>query len=409
MSIASRLETDPAIDLVLRMARALHAYGTPAHRLEEVLSLLSSRLGLRGQFFSTPTSLFAAFGEGASQRTFLLRVEPGEMNLEKLALMDGILGRVNRGELALEAAAEQVGRVIEAPARYGAGLSALCFALASAAASRFFGGGWREIVVSGAIGLLIGLLALLLGRRPNALRLFEPLAATAASAAAVVAAWLLPPVSVYVVTLAGLIVLVPGLTLTVGMSELAARSLVSGTARLASAMAVFLMIAFGVALGQRVGHLLPGGPPALGLVPVALPAWTELAALALAPLGFTVLFQARPRDAGWIVGAGVLAFLGARLGARTLGPELGAGAGALLVGLACNLYARLMDRPASVPLVPGIMLLVPGSLGFRSLSALLAQDVVSGIETAFRMTLVAAGLVTGLLLANVAVPPRRPL
>jgi len=88
---------------------------------------------------------------------------------------------------------------------------------------------------------------------------------------------------------------------------------------------------------------------------------------------------------------------------------LGGCLGALLLGTACNVYGRALDRPVAVPMVPGIMLLVPGSLGFRSFSAMLDQDVVLGVETAFHMILIAASLVTGLLLANVTVPPRRAL
>jgi uncharacterized membrane protein YjjB (DUF3815 family) len=54
------------------------------------------------------------------------------------------------------------------------------------------------------------------------------------------------------------------------------------------------------------------------------------------------------------------------------------------------------------------LLLVPGSIGFRSLSSLLDREVVTGMETAFTMVLIAAGLVAGLLLANVVTPIRRP-
>ena len=59
--------------------------------------------------------------------------------------------------------------------------------------------------------------------------------------------------------------------------------------------------------------------------------------------------------------------------------------------------------------VPGLILLVPGSLGIRSLSALLERDVLSGVQTAFATTLVAIALATGILLANVLIPPRRLL
>ena len=89
--------------------------------------------------------------------------------------------------------------------------------------------------------------------------------------------------------------------------------------------------------------------------------------------------------------------------AYTAGPGL---VGALMVGGASNLFSRLRQRPATVTLVPGLILLVPGSIGFRSVSAMLAQDALSGIQAAFAMTLVAIALVTGLLISHIVVPPR---
>ena len=70
---------------VLRMARALHRYGHPAHRLEESLVATSERLGLEAQFFSTPTSVFASFGQIDRQHTHLLRLDPGGTDLGRLA------------------------------------------------------------------------------------------------------------------------------------------------------------------------------------------------------------------------------------------------------------------------------------------------------------------------------------
>ena len=69
---------DQAEALLVRVAELLHAYGTPAHRLERLLARMSYALGLDAEFLSTPTSLLAAFGTGSTQRTRLLRVEPGE-------------------------------------------------------------------------------------------------------------------------------------------------------------------------------------------------------------------------------------------------------------------------------------------------------------------------------------------
>ena len=69
----------------------------------------------------------------------------------------------------------------------------------------------------------------------------------------------------------------------------------------------------------------------------------------------------------------------------------------------------MTDRIAMVPLVPGLLLLVPGSMGLRSMTSMLERDVVSGIDTAFAMILVSVSLVAGLLMANASVPPRRDL
>jgi uncharacterized membrane protein YjjB (DUF3815 family) len=260
--------------------------------------------------------------------------------------------------------------------------------------------------VSTVIGLFIGALAAGVRRVRDAPRVFEPAAALLASILAALAAWVVPGLSVYMTTLGGLIVLVPGLTLTVALTELSTGNLQSGTARLFGATVVFLAITFGMALGGQIVEALLGSPPAaLGISPP--PAWATLAALGTAPLAFSVLFRSEPRDIGWILGVGVLGFFGGRLGAEMLGPQLGVFLGALTVGAASNLYALLLRRPAAVTQVPGILLLVPGSVGFRSLASLLDHDVIVGVETGFAMVLTAVALVAGLLVANLVVPVSR--
>jgi len=182
------------------------------------------------------------------------------------------------------------------------------------------------------------------------------------------------------------------------MTELAARHLVSGTARLAGAFTVFLAITFGVAVGRQLATSVLG--PAVLAPAAALPGWTLWVAVLVTPIAVTVLLQGRPRDIPWIVLASLAGFLGGWVGAGLLGPQIGACLGALSVGLAAHAYQRWRRRPALVALVPGVLLLVPGSSGFRSLALLLDQQVVSGVDAAFATLLTAASLVAGLLLAE---------
>jgi uncharacterized membrane protein YjjB (DUF3815 family) len=122
-----------------------------------------------------------------------------------------------------------------------------------------------------------------------------------------------------------------------------------------------------------------------------------------------ILFQARRSEWPIIVSVAWIGFLAAATASGWKGSEFGAFAGALVIGLAGNLYARWLDRPAMVATMPAILLLVPGSLGYRSLMAFIEQDKMVGLEFAFGTVLIAIAIVGGLLVSNLFVPPRRSL
>ncbi len=82
-------ETD-AIAFVLALGRALHRYGTPAHRLEEALLVICRRLTLEVEVFTTPTAIIMSFGEPTELRTRMMRVEGGELDMDKLEQVDDL-------------------------------------------------------------------------------------------------------------------------------------------------------------------------------------------------------------------------------------------------------------------------------------------------------------------------------
>jgi uncharacterized membrane protein YjjP (DUF1212 family) len=392
---------------VLQLGAALHRAGAPAHRLETALTAISTRLGLQGAFFSTPTSLTAAFGDPGAQRSGLVRVQPGDVQLERLVSLDAIGDAVMDERLDLHAAASRVEEIETSPPRFGPRATTLATGLVSAAAVGFFDGSWGDVLAAALVGLSVGLLALASGRLPALARLFLPVAAATATALAGLAAWALPGVSAQLVTLCALIVLVPGLSLTVAANELATGHLVSGTARLTGAAVVFLQIGFGVVAGGMLsGALPPSSAAALGPF---LPPHSLWVAGILAALSLVVLFQARPRDTPIIVLAALTALASATAAGRWLDAPGPAFLGALAVGLLGNAYARASRRPSLVAVLPGILLLVPGSVGFQAVSAMLQDEVLTAVQTAFAALMAAVALAAGLLVANAALPPRRSL
>lgn len=394
------------VRFVLAIARAMHTAGTTAQRLEDSLDVLSHRLGLENpQFFSTPTSIMASFGPDERQQVHLLRLELAGPNIGKLSQLDRVVAGVLDGTLTAREALTRVETIAKAPSPYGPALTIAAFGLASAGIARFLGGGVAEIAAGGVLGLLTGGLEAVSERVPGLARVYEPLAAFAAAFCATSLAALVHPFAVYNATLAGIIVLLPGLLLTNAIRELAQRHLASGTARLFGAVVTLLSLVFGVALGDRLAGALFGS--VTSIAPVPLPPWTSVAAVLAAGLSFVVILKAEPSDTFWIVIAGAVTYLAGRIFARHVGPELGLFLAALLAGVAGAIWGRIKDRPQQVVLVPGILMLVPGSIGFKSLSNLLDRDVISGVQTAFTMILAATALSAGLLVAGLVAPTRR--
>ena len=394
-----------AIGFVLRLGKALHQSGYPAHQLERALALVARRLGLEAQFFSTPTSIFAAFGTADRQQTTMTRVEPGEVNLARLSRLDGVMRDVVGGRASAMQGSARVEHLLAERGPYPAWLGVLAFGLASAAVAVLLGGGLTEVGIAALLGLVTGGIGLATAPYRTAQAIFEPLAAFTVASLAAVAEFAVGPYATGIATLAGLVVLLPGLMLTVAMTELATQNLASGTARLSGAMITFLSLAFGVALATKVTGLWLDVAPAID--PAGLPAWTAHLAVAVAALSFCVLLKAEPRDAGWILLACALSYYSARAGREQLGPELGAFLGAFVIGVSSDLFSRAFRRPSAIPQVPGVLIIVPGSVGYRGLMSLLESQTVAGIDTAFQVAVIGVSIVAGLLVGNVLVPGER--
>jgi uncharacterized membrane protein YjjP (DUF1212 family) len=394
---------DDAVSFILDLGRALQQYGTPAHQVEATLTALCKKVGRHGEFFSTPTSLMAMIERqpGAESIAHLVRVDVGAVQLDKLSLVDEIAERVVSGTLTLADAGRQIKEVDAAPSPYGALLRLPAYGLASAAVALSFGGGWLEMAAGGAVGVLVGIVSSLLGRHVR--HVFEFFASFVASAAAIAAAhWV--GAKPAITTLAGLITLVPGFSLTIGVSELARRELVSGTARLMWALTVLLEMGIGAMLARQ---LLPASP--VLSVHEGVPSWVSELALIGPVFAFVVLFQV-PRNAiATVAVVCAVGFYGARLGAKLTNPMIGPWLGAFCIGIACSFYARAFNRPATIPLVPAVVLLVPGATSLNGLTAIMDAQMDIGIQNVAGGFVIAASIVVGLLTSNVIAPPRRIL
>lgn len=397
------------VQFALKLGRALHIYGTPANRLEAVMDVLSQELGLKAHSMAMPTALLVSFDlPGEDGYAHLYRLHRNEQDFDKLARLDQLWNEVVAKRMSPAEGIRMIDVIDEQPPLYGKWLQMLCFGASSAAASTFFGGGPAEMALAGAAGFVLGLFLMIAGPRQELLGLHELLGAALVAATAAIGAHGFGGADADVATIAGLIILLPGFSMTIAVSELAQRNLVSGTARLAWSALLLMMLAFGVLAGRTAVNEL------LGITPFVDPgspwdAWVPYVAIMIAGVTLGILFQAQKRDLPWITLAVFAPYLGMQAGIAELGPQLGVFLGALIAGTGSNIYARAFDRPATITRLPGILVLVPGSLGFLSITELMKGDPIVGLQQGFAVFAVAISLVTGLLVSNAIIPPRKAL
>ena len=395
------------VAFITELARRLHENGTSAQRLEAAIEAVARRLGLGCQAWANPTGLILSFADDdpdSGDVVKIVRLAPGETDLGRLAAADAIAERVLAGELGVvegRAALRALHQPLGTPMRW---LTALAFGLAAACVAGLLRAGPADVVTAAALGLLVGALNDLSRGAPRFAEAFEALAALLVTLVAGAVGAFVWPISRQTVVVSALIVLLPGLMLTNAVSELTAQHWVSGSARVAGAATVLLKLAFGTLLGDQLIGALGWEPLGSGILRVS--AAQEWLALAAAGIAFAVLFRAELRDWPLVMASAWVGYLTTRYGGLAFGNEMGVFVAGFTISALSNIYARWRNRPGALIRVPGIILLVPGSVGFRTLSFMFERDYTLGMDTAVTLLVVLVALVAGLLFGNLLAPPR---
>jgi uncharacterized membrane protein YjjP (DUF1212 family) len=396
-----------------RFARRLHQAGVPAHQLEGMMQAIARKLGHRCEIWSSPTAIFLTLGGGADDEenqlipVQLIRLEPGSTNLADTTELYEMGESLIQGQLSMDEAFQKLGE--PADLLYPGWLKIVSGGLVSACFALMMGIGWQGALTALGAGLLVGLLYAHAGRALRAGGM-EAIAAALVTLLVYAVNSFVAGIQPAGIIMSGLMILMPGLSLTTAVTELSTEHLSSGSARLAGALAVLLKLSLGVLLGTFMGEWLGWDIPgtvALGADPPAV--WVQWPALLVSALSFGVIFNVRLREFPLAALAAVAGYGVSRLGAIIGGVELGVMLAALVIALLGNSLGRWLRLPAALVRVPGIILLVPGALGYRTVTNVLLGGDPSSQDTAVLVFSMVIALVGGLLIGNTIVPPRRHL
>jgi len=406
----ARKSFDEAFRFIIKLGTAAHGYGSTATRLEAFLKRLTKRLGYEGVFQSRPTEIVFAIREDESkpQQIHVASMPGTGLELNRLAVVGELVDSIESGKISIADASDRLDEIEKIPHQWGGVTGPFSYAFVGAGFAVLLSASWWDTLFSAVLSVVVFAMVMLSGRLGPRTSAWLPLStAFVAGFLACIAQTQVPELNIIVVTLAAILVLIPGFSVSVGMVELVSKHVVSGMANLMSGLVYLAKQFIGAWLGVGMAGLfwthssVPGGAPVDAR-------WLWLF-MPLLIIGLCVVFQTPKRDFLWACLGCVIAYLGILLGSALVGGNLGNLLGTIIAVVFANTWAAYTGRPTSIVLLPAIILLVSGSIGFRGLAAMAEGQIAAGEQQFLQMFVVALTIAAGLLVGNTIMRPKATL
>ena len=406
----SKVPFEDAWRFIIKVGVAAHRYGSTATRLESFLVGLSKSFGYQGVFRSTPSEIVFALREGpeSPQRVEVIATPAPDVNLDKLARLGDLLNECNGGTMSLTEASTRIDMIEQVPPPWGRFASMLGYALTGLGLAPLLGGGWFDTLFATLFSMLVYGVVLLSGRIGAFATMWLPLSSAfvVGVLATVVKLWV-PELNLVLVILSAVAIILPGYTISLGAGELVTQHIVSGAANLMSGLVCLVKQIAGGWLGIVTASVVVSGTAVGATTPVDQ-VWVQLL-FPLLLVGLSLAFQTSRRDLPWAVLVSGIAYLGIMAGSSMLDANLGNLFGTIIAVVIANLWSRQTGRPTSIVLIPAIVMLVSGTIGFRGLASMAGGDLLVGAQQFLQMFVVAMTIVAGIVVGHTIIRPESGL
>lgn len=241
-----------------QLGRQLMASGAEIYRVEESVSRLLTAYGLDPQVFSIPSCLIVSINTpDGTPLTQMYRIPAHGTDIELLERCNDLCRRLCRETPPVEEAQRLVDSLTDRCRSFSPRVVLLGYMMAPAFFALFFNGGVQDLLCAAIAGLAVGI-CVLFGQAFIGSNIFfrTAVCAAVASLLALVLVHIGWGRSPDIITIATLMVLVPGMALTNAMREIMAGDIISGLSRTADAILVASAIALGTVVGLAIGQML---------------------------------------------------------------------------------------------------------------------------------------------------------
>jgi len=383
---------------IVQLGKALHYYGVPSYKSEMYLSEIARKKGIQATFMDLPTQINYVFYEGEVQSyNYANIVRPGELNLGALSKIVEIANNLLTDKIDFEQANIAIEEIETAPPTYGRLLELLGFIVSAGAFSIILDTSWTSAIAASFIGGIVYLLTLLAQRSVYIRSTLEALVAFVATFVTGLLSLWFDQINISMTILASIIVFIPGLSITTALEEITARNLVSGTAKLFDALVSLFKQFFGVVMGLAILPLFVE----ISQQPVInnIPQWVDYFAILALAMSLTPAFKIRLRDLFFCIVVGFLSFYTTILFAFA-GILVSIFLGTIVTVAVSKLFSKLNNSPRLVFLIPGIIMLVPGSKAFIGLSSVFLSEASGSGNMGEQILYIFMGIIGGLLFSG---------
>jgi len=377
------------------------ATGGPTSRLEERLMTAGQVHGYKCDVYATPTAVFVSVRDAAGANvTSLETIQESSTNFRDMLFYDSLLTSLSVGSEALGVLHDRLSRF--KTLKFSIPLVTLASFLIGFVASLPRYGNWTGALGSGLITAIIYLLNRPLGKKLKFSSVFTDFVGCLVAFVASIAAGTFLNVPVPSLVIGSLVLIVPGLTLTSAISELAEHNFVSGTVKMMKAL--LILVAMGVSYVLVENFLMSIGYSAkMSMQDVAASGlvskpWFQMLARVIMTASFCVFFHLplRAFPAAMFCGLASILVLDEFKDPRLF--VLASFSASLTVGLVSLSLAKIYQWPSQVFSTTGILSLVPGLLALSTFYSVSDQAPQGTI--AYRVALTAGAITFGLFTAR---------
>jgi uncharacterized membrane protein YjjP (DUF1212 family) len=399
-------EETELLECLRKIGKGLIASGTAVGVVENTLTEIALAYEMKCEVIALPNLIMIKLGHNSTARVDFAVQRLTTLQLDKVSEFVELVDQVRMKAVPLDLAIQQMNRILAKKPRFGPALVIIGYFLSCIGLTMLFRPELRSLLITGAAGILVGLITLLSRRNPRFDLLLPVFAAILVSAMIFVltsAGFIYGPANLLITPL---IMFLPGALLTTGMIELASMHILSGSARLIYGAAVLLLLFIGIAIGFNLSSL-----PAYMVYSyeaVVFPWWAPLLGTTLFGLGTFIRLSGSNRDLLWMLLVLYIAMLGQSLGEQYMNSYAGAFLGALFMALSSEFIARSPKRtPALVSQMLAFWFLVPGARGLLSVTSLLTEDLQSAAIGLGEMIFLIVSISLGVLLGTLLVSPNK--